>query len=50
MNYKLVAYGINGAKNKIVSANIIRYDIRFGLPVLDIPMMSDERWNELTKK
>lgn len=50
MKFELTAYGINGAEDKTIKANVVKRDVVSGIPLLDIPMMSDEKWNELTKK
>ena len=50
MKFELTAYGINGSEDKTIKANVVKRDAGFGVPILDIPMMSDEKWNELTKK
>lgn len=49
MKYELAAYSINGAENRTIEVDIVGHDPKFGLPILDMPMMSDEKWNELTK-
>lgn len=46
---KLETYTLGG-ECKVVEAPIVGYDPKFNLPILDIPMMSDERWNELCIK
>lgn len=48
-NYELKAYSLIGEETNI-SVPISGYDEDMGLPILDIPMMSDERWNELCIK
>lgn len=50
MKYELTAYGINGAENKTIMVDVVGHDPKFDLPILDIPMMSDERWMELCKE
>ena len=47
MRYELTAYGVNGTENKTIEADIVGHDSKLGLPILDIPMMSDEKWNKM---
>lgn len=50
-NYSVKTYDMfSGKECQSVVAPIIGYDPKFHLPILDIPMMSDEKWNELTEK
>lgn len=50
MKYELTAYSINGSENKTIAVDVSGYDPKYGLPILDIPMMSDETWNEMCIK
>lgn len=48
-NYELKAYSLIG-KETTISVPISGYDEELKLPILDISMMSDERWNKLCIK
>lgn len=47
---KLETFTFGGKECKIVEAPIVGYDPKFNLPILDIPMMSYERWNEMCRE
>lgn len=47
---KLEAFTLGGKDHKTMEVPIIGYEPKTNPPILDIPMMSDERWNELTKR
>lgn len=47
---KLETFTLGGKECQTVEAPIIGYDAKFSLPILDIPMMSDERWNEYCRE
>ena len=40
---------LTGKENKI-KAPIVGYDPRYGLPILELKMMSDEQWMELAEQ
>ena len=44
---KLETFTLSGKQCETIEAPIIGYDPKFNIPILDIPMMSDERWNEM---
>ena len=44
---KLETFTLGGKECRVIEAPIVGYDPKFNLPILDIPMMSDEKWNEL---
>ena len=48
MKYELKTHVINGANNTTIMADVIGY--KDGFPILEIPMMPDEMWNELAKR
>ena len=47
---KLGTFTLEGKGHKTIEVPILGYEPKTNLPILDIPMMSDERWNELTKR
>ena len=47
---KLETFTLEGKERKTVEVPIIGYEPKTNFPILDVPMMSDERWNELVKK
>lgn len=47
---KLETFTLKGKDHKAVEVPIIGYEPKTNFPILDMPMMSDERWNELAKK
>lgn len=44
---KMETFTLGGKECRVIEAPIVGYDPKFNLPILDIPMMSDEKWNEL---
>lgn len=48
MKYELTTHVINGESNKKIMADVVGY--KDGFPILEIPMMSDEMWNDLVKR
>ena len=44
---KLETFTLGGKQCETIEATIVGYDPKFNIPILDIPMMSDERWNEM---
>lgn len=47
---KLDTFTLKGKDHKTIEVPIIGYEPKTNLPILDMPMMSDERWNELCKE
>lgn len=46
--YKMKTFElISGKECDIIEAHIIGYEPKYNLPIVDLPMMSDERWNEM---
>lgn len=47
---RLETFTLGSKEGRVVEAPVIGHDAKFSLHILDIPMMSDERWNELAKR
>lgn len=47
---KCEIFTLEGKDHKSIEVPIIGYKSFTNLPILDMPMMSDEKWNELTKR
>ena len=50
MKYEVKTYDLNGEEKGTLTAEVEGFDPKYNLPILDIPMMSDEKWNELARK
>ena len=50
MRYELKAYTVNSNECRTITAEAVGYDPKHNAPILEIPMMSDETWNELANK
>lgn len=50
MKYELKAYTVNSNECRTITAYVVGYDQKHNAHILDIPMMSDEMWNELAKR
>ena len=50
MKYELKAYTVNSNECRTITAAVVGFDATYNVPILEIPMMSDEMWNELAKR
>ena len=50
MKYEIKTYGVDGKEKGTLVAEVEGFDPKYNLPILDIPMMSDEKWNESCRK
>ena len=50
MRYELKAYTVNSNECRTIAVPVVGFDAKHSAPVLEIPMMSDELWEELANK
>lgn len=50
MKYELKAHTVNSNECRTIIAEVVGYDVKHNVPILEIPMMSDEQWEELAKR
>lgn len=50
MKYELKACTVNSNECRTIAVEVVGYDSKHNVPVMEVPMMSDEMWNELVKR
>ena len=50
MKYELKAYTVNSNECRTITAEVVGYDPKHHAPIMEIPMMSVEYWEELAKR
>ena len=50
MRYELKAYTVNSKECRTITVPVVGFDVKHNAPIVEIPMMSDEQWEELAKR